>query len=111
MPINTQLLQTALLMLKQAQAMPLGMGITPAIGGTAPQTDSGAQPRPGIPPRKSTLPPRKGSPNGIRRGENSNGHEMTMEEAWHIVETAVDQAQRMRYAADLATRLDTEVED
>lgn len=95
MPINTQLLETAILTLKQAKAAPL----TASVNGT----DSGAQPRPGMPPRKSTLPPRRPSPNGISRG--ANGHVMTEEEAWYIVSSAVEQKRRMDAAAEFAASL------
>jgi HK97 family phage portal protein len=99
-PINTQLLDQALLTLKQMKAMP------------PPSTDSGAPPRPGMPPKPGNLPVRKPSPNGIQRGENGNGNgEMTVEEAWFIVQSAVAQAKRMEYSAQLAMRLRQDEEE
>lgn len=102
MPINTQLLATAIEVLKQTKAMPL-----PTANGNAPSTVSGAQPRPGTPPSPSGNPTRKPSPNGAvnrPRSDGGNGH-MTPEDAWHIVQSAVDQAERMQAAADYAERL------
>lgn len=98
MPINTQLLATAIYTLKQMKQMPPpGAPGVPGANGTV----SGAQPRPGSPPSPSPLPPRRPSPNGA----GQNGREMSPDEAWHIVESSIDQARRMQYAADLATRL------
>lgn len=101
MPVNTQLLDMAEETLKQAKQL--------TTQGPPPQTVSGAQPRPGMPTKPSQTPVRKPSPNGVGRSEN--GHEMTVEEAWYIVESAVEQARRMQYAADLATRLGYRDED
>lgn len=98
MPINTQLLATAMEVLKQTKAIG-------ALGPAPTKTVSGAQPRPGATPNPTSLPPRKPSPNGAPRSEN--GDAMSVEEAWYIVEAAVSQAQRMQGAADLATRIES----
>ncbi len=97
MPINTQLLATAVEVLKQTKQMTIAGPVAPG------KTDSGAQPRPGMPTNSTGLPPRKGSPNGTGRSEN--GTTMTAEEAWFIVNSAVSQAERMQWAADEANRL------
>lgn len=112
MPINTQLLATAILTLKQMKQMPPpGANALPGANGNgvvgANGTVSQAQPRPGVPNKPSALPSRRPSPNGV----GQNGREMSFEEAWHIVESAVDQSQRMSYAADLATRFSEDEDD
>ncbi len=102
MPINTQLLATAIETLKQMKQMP-PPGATPANGVVgANGTVSGSGPRQGMAPSQSSKPIRKPSPNGLPRSENGD---MSIAEAWFIVESAVEQSQRMSYAADLATRL------
>jgi hypothetical protein len=89
MPINTQLLEMAEVTLKQAKAMP------PPTAGAAngAQPSSPAKPAPNKPPRKPApaVTPRNG--------------DMTVEDAWFIVESAVNQARRMQYAADMAMGL------
>lgn len=107
MPVNTQLLATALEVLKQTKAMPLptASGVTNGNG----KTVSGSQPRLGMPSSPSPLPTRKPSPNGTPRSEN--GDVMTVEDAWYIVASAVEQARRMQYAADLAIQLGSSEEE
>ncbi len=97
MPINTQLLDAAR-MLKAMAAIEKDVN---SPSGTPGGTVSGSQPRPGQAPAKSGLPPRKGSPNGAAQVVG-RGDDMTVEEAIEIVETALNQAYRMQYAADVA---------
>ncbi len=95
-PINTTLLQLALRTLNDPNALP------PALNG---KTDSGAQPNGSAPPQISGKPIRKGAPSISPKRSEGNGHEMTVDQAWHIVQTAVDQSRRMQYAADLSAQL------
>lgn len=92
MPINTQLLDAA----RMLRAITAIQQDTP--GGTS----SGAQPRPGQPPAKAGLPPRKGSPNGAAQVVGRSEDDMTVDEAIEIVQNALDRAYRMQYAAETA---------
>jgi len=100
MPINTQLLETAIETLKQAKQM-TALGPAAAAPGSAPKTVSGAQPRPGMATKPSSSPPRKSSPNGIAQTQGR----MSVDEAMHVIETALDQQRRMEYAAHLAVQV------
>lgn len=107
MPINTQLLEQALFTLKQAKEAPNPLLASPSGNGGPPKSSSGApapsgnQPSNGRPTTPGRQPPRKPAPAVTPR--SGNGH-MTEEEAWHIVESAFEQARKMAYAADMASR-------
>jgi hypothetical protein len=114
MPINTQLLEQALFTLKQQKEAPNPLLSPPGGNGNgngAPKSSSGApapsgnQPQNGRPSTPGHQPPRKPAPAVTPRSDN--GH-MTEDEAWHIVQSALDQARRMQYAADLSLRVGQE---
>lgn len=88
MPINTQLLEMALLTLDAAES-----------GELPPSTDSGAPPRNTAAPTLASKPPRKNAPAVTPKNQNGNGRSMTREEAAYIVRESLpsDLADRILY--------------